>query len=65
LERVVEQTCCGRWKIHQKEYKRMGITSADRILLYDPATEEEIQAAEAEVGELPADFKEMLRLANG
>jgi hypothetical protein len=42
----------------------MGITSVDGIL-YDPATEEEIQAAEAEVGELPADFKEMLRLANG
>jgi hypothetical protein len=61
---LLNRLAAGAWKIHQKEYKRIGVTSADGIL-YDPATEEEIRAAEAEVGELPADFKEMPRLANG
>jgi hypothetical protein len=34
-------------------------------ILYEPATEEEITAAEEKVGGLRADFKEMVRLANG
>ncbi|KAL2699781.1 hypothetical protein AAEP93_009756 [Penicillium crustosum] len=60
LDRLAE----GAWKTHRKEYQSMGIQSANDIL-YDPATEEEITAAEEKVGELPADFKEMVRLANG
>ncbi|KAJ5406365.1 hypothetical protein N7465_007649 [Penicillium sp. CMV-2018d] len=60
LDRLAE----GAWKAHRKEYQSMGIQSANDIL-YDPATEEEIVAAEEKVGELPADFKEMVRLANG
>ncbi|KAL4806039.1 hypothetical protein BDV18DRAFT_138586 [Aspergillus unguis] len=52
------------WKTHPKEYRSLGANSAEEIL-YDPATEAEIEAAENKVGELPADFKEMVRLANG
>lgn len=50
--------------MYQKEYKKKNVLSADEVL-YPPATEEEIKAAEVEVGELPADFKEMLIIANG
>lgn len=60
LDRLAE----GAWKAHPKEYQDMGIKSAKEIL-YEPATEEEITAAEEKVGELPADLKEMVRLANG
>ncbi|KAJ5685402.1 hypothetical protein N7536_008021 [Penicillium majusculum] len=60
LDRLAE----GAWKANRKEYQSMGIQSAKDIL-YDPASEEEITAAEEKVGELPADFKEMVRLANG
>ena len=60
LDRLAE----GAWKVNRKEYQSMGIQSAKDIL-YDPASEEEITAAEEKVGELPADFKEMVRLANG
>ncbi|KAI9149629.1 hypothetical protein HJFPF1_11684 [Paramyrothecium foliicola] len=52
------------WAVNRKEYENLGLDSADDIL-YPPASEEEIAAAEAKVGELPADFKEMVRIANG
>jgi hypothetical protein len=60
LDRLAE----GTWKAHRKECQARGMKSAKDIL-YEPATEEEITAAEEKVGELPADFKEMVRLANG
>jgi hypothetical protein len=60
LDRLAE----GTLKAHPKECRDMGIESA-MDLLYEPATEEEIAAAEEKVGELPADFKEMVRVANG
>lgn len=61
---LLDRLAKGAWKVNRKEYKAMGFHSADDIL-FGPATEEEIEAAEKEVGELPADFKEMVRIANG
>lgn len=52
------------WKIYNKSYRKQGLTSEDDIL-FPPATEEEIAAAEERVGTLPDDFKEMIRVANG
>ncbi|KAJ5804086.1 uncharacterized protein N7518_000389 [Penicillium psychrosexuale] len=60
LNRLAE----GVWHLHHEEYQEMGIKNAND-LLYEPATKEEITAAEKKVGELPADFKEMVRVANG
>jgi hypothetical protein len=60
LNRLAE----GAFKTHPKEYRDMGVKSAEEIL-YDPATEEEIEAAEKKVGKLPDDLKEMVRVANG
>ena len=60
LNRLAE----GVWHIYREEYQEMDLKSANDIL-YEPATEEEITAAEKKVGELPADFKEMVRVANG
>ncbi|OQE40251.1 hypothetical protein PENCOP_c006G00016 [Penicillium coprophilum] len=60
LDRLAE----GAWRAHPKKCQGMGMKHA-MDLLYEPATEEEIAAAEDKVGELPADFKEMLRVANG
>ncbi|KAJ5775353.1 uncharacterized protein N7511_000364 [Penicillium nucicola] len=60
LDRLAE----GAFKVHPKEYRGMGVTRAEEIL-YDPATEKEIKAAEKKVGKLPDDFKEMIRVANG
>ncbi|KAJ5198900.1 hypothetical protein N7491_000533 [Penicillium cf. griseofulvum] len=60
LDRLAE----GVWKAHPKECRDMGVENA-MDLLYEPATEEEIAAAEEKVGELPTDFKEMVRVANG
>lgn len=61
---LLDRLADGAWKTHEEEYRQQGVNSAKEILC-DPATEEDIEAAEAEVGELPSDFKEMLRLANG
>jgi hypothetical protein len=54
----------GAWKVNRREYKEQGVSSAEGIL-FEPATEEEILAAEEKCGELPSDFKEMVRVANG
>lgn len=50
--------------VHEKEFRRNGVKKASKIL-QRPAKESHIAALEAEVGELPADFKEMLRHFNG
>ncbi|OQE12059.1 hypothetical protein PENVUL_c001G01644 [Penicillium vulpinum] len=42
----------------------MGLKSGKDIS-YEPATEEEIATAEEQVGELPTDFMETVRLDNG
>lgn len=60
LDRLSE----GAWKAHNKECRAMGMKSAKDVL-FEPATEEEITAAEEKFGDLPADLKEMVRLANG
>jgi hypothetical protein len=60
LDRLAE----GTWKAHNKECRAMGLESAKDVL-FEPATEEEIAAAEGQFGELPADFKEMVRISNG
>lgn len=60
LERLAE----GAWRVNSKEYKGMGLECAADVL-FPPATEAEIEAVEKDVGELPADFKEMVRIANG
>lgn len=60
LDRLSE----GAWKAHNKECRAMGLKGPQDIL-FEPATEEEIAAAEEKFGELPADLKEMVRLSNG
>ncbi|KAJ5562779.1 hypothetical protein N7535_002776 [Penicillium sp. DV-2018c] len=60
LDRLAE----GAWTAHNKECRAMGLECAQDVL-FEPVTEEEIAAAESEFGELPADFKEMVRVANG
>ncbi|KAJ5317812.1 hypothetical protein PENANT_c004G10869 [Penicillium antarcticum] len=60
LNRLAE----GAFKTHPKEYRAMGVKTAEEIL-YDPATEKEIKAAEKKVGKLPDDLKDMVRVANG
>jgi hypothetical protein len=52
------------WVVNNKEYSKNGLTCAGDIL-HPPATEEAIAEAETRVGELPAEFKEMVRVANG
>jgi hypothetical protein len=61
---LLDRLAQAAWKVNGKAYRKLGVKSAEGIL-YDPATEEEIEAAEKKVGELPADFKEMVRIANG
>lgn len=60
LERLAEDA----WRVNLREYERMGLDSAADIL-FPPATEAEIEAVEKDFGELPADFKEMIRISNG
>lgn len=60
LERLAE----GTWIINKREYKSMGHGSSADIL-FPPATEAKIEAKERGVGELPADLKEIVRIANG
>ncbi|KAH8812682.1 hypothetical protein F5884DRAFT_878567 [Xylogone sp. PMI_703] len=61
---LLDRLVVAAWNVYRREYRSMGVVRADDIL-YDPATEEEIQRAEEQVGPLPADFKEMVRIANG
>ncbi|VUC32106.1 unnamed protein product [Clonostachys rosea] len=61
---LLDRLAKGAWAINRKEYEEQGLTRAEDIL-HPPATEEEIAEAEAKVGELPPDFKEMVRIANG
>lgn len=63
-EELLDRLAQGAWGVNSREYKGMGLEYAEEIL-FPPATEAEIQAAEKDVGELPADFKEMVRIANG
>lgn len=61
---LLERLAKGAWKVNRKEYKQMGVTCWEDIL-YDPADEDEIKAAEEKHGELPKDFKEMMLVAAG
>ncbi|KUJ18964.1 uncharacterized protein LY89DRAFT_643530 [Mollisia scopiformis] len=63
-EELLNRLAQGAWKVNRKEYKQMEVKSAEGIL-YEPASEEEIQRAEKKCGELPEDFKDMIRVANG
>jgi hypothetical protein len=61
LHRLAE----GAWKVNRRDYMDNKSLSSATEMLFEPATEEEIAEAEKEVGELPADFKDMVRVANG
>ncbi|KAF5650748.1 cell wall assembly cell proliferation coordinating KNR4-like [Fusarium sp. NRRL 52700] len=61
---LLDRLARAAWLVNRREYQELGITCAEDIL-YSPATEEEISDAEAKVGELPCDFKDMVRVANG
>ncbi|KAF5569558.1 cell wall assembly cell proliferation coordinating KNR4-like [Fusarium pseudoanthophilum] len=61
---LLDRLATAAWMVNRKEYQELGLTCAEDIL-YSPATEEEISEAEAKVGELPSDFKDMVRVANG
>ncbi|PVH89398.1 hypothetical protein DL98DRAFT_647922 [Cadophora sp. DSE1049] len=61
---LLERLARGAWKANKREYKEMGVRSWKEIL-EQPASEEEIDQAERGFGELPADFKDMCRVANG
>lgn len=61
---LLDRLAAGAWKVYRKEYRSMGVMSADEIL-FDPATEKAISKAEKKVGELPSDLKAMARVANG
>lgn len=52
------------WVVNRSEYETQGLTCAEDIL-FPPATEEAITEAESRVGELPAEYKEMVRVASG
>ncbi|KAK0102514.1 hypothetical protein ONS95_006128 [Cadophora gregata] len=61
---LLERLARGAWKANKREYKEIGLHSWKEIL-EQPAGEEEIEEAEEEFGELPTDFKDMCRVANG
>ncbi len=61
---LLDRLAKGAWKVNRKEYKANGMNCKEDIL-NEPATEEEIEAAERQWGELPKDFKEMIRVTNG
>jgi len=60
LDRLAE----GAWKVNEEEYLLAGVNSAKEVL-FPPASEKRIKAAEKEVGRLPPDFREMVSIANG
>ncbi|KFY62776.1 hypothetical protein V496_04394 [Pseudogymnoascus sp. VKM F-4515 (FW-2607)] len=61
---LLERLADGAWRVNSWEYKRLGFDRAADIL-FPPATEAEIEAVEKDIGELPADFKKMIRVSNG
>ncbi|KAM5510120.1 hypothetical protein FOXYSP1_10220 [Fusarium oxysporum f. sp. phaseoli] len=63
-QELLDRLAKAAWIVNRKEYQELGLTCAEDIL-YSPATEEEISEAEAKVGELPSDLKDMVRVANG
>lgn len=63
-EELLRRLSVAAWKVNRPFYRQNGVKRAEDIL-YSPATEEEINAAEFRFGELPADFKDMIRVANG
>ena len=63
-EELMDRLAKAAWVVNRAEYERQGLTCAEDIL-YSPATEEVIREAESRVGELPAGYKEMVRVSNG
>ncbi|KFY71611.1 hypothetical protein V499_08200 [Pseudogymnoascus sp. VKM F-103] len=63
-EELLDRLAEGAWRVNTREYKGMGLDYPEEIL-FPPATEAEIEAVEKDHGELPADFKDMVRIANG
>ncbi|KFX90973.1 hypothetical protein V490_06155 [Pseudogymnoascus sp. VKM F-3557] len=63
-EELLDRLAEGAWKVNSREYVDQGLEFAEEIL-FPPATEAEIEAVENDVGELPSDFKEMIRISNG
>ncbi|KAH7310877.1 hypothetical protein B0I35DRAFT_439831 [Stachybotrys elegans] len=61
---LLDRLARGAWVVNRKGYELEGLTCAEEIL-HPPATEEEIREAEVKFGELPIDFKDMVRVANG
>ena len=61
---LLDRLANAAWIVNFKEYRKKGFTSAADIL-NPPASEEDIEVAEAEVGELPEDLKEMYRISEG
>lgn len=61
---LLDRLANAAWAVNSKEYEKSGIMRAVDIL-NDPASEEDIQAAEAKFGQLPDDLKEMFRVADG
>ncbi|KAM0433713.1 hypothetical protein ACHAQK_009149 [Fusarium lateritium] len=63
-EELLHRLAKGAWTVNRQEYQALGLACAEDIL-HPPATENEIAEAEAKVGELPSEFKDMVRVANG
>lgn len=61
---LMDRLAKAAWVVNRAEYERQGLTCAEDIL-YPPATEEAITEAESRVGDLPAEYKEMVRVSNG
>ncbi|KFY81538.1 hypothetical protein V500_11316 [Pseudogymnoascus sp. VKM F-4518 (FW-2643)] len=61
---LMERLSKGAWLINSTEYKNIGLECAADIL-FPPATEAEIEAVEKDIGSLPADLKDMVRISNG
>jgi hypothetical protein len=61
---LMERLAKAAWAINREEFEENGFTCAED-LLHPPASEEAIAEAESRVGELPADYKEMVRVSNG
>ncbi|KAH7364674.1 hypothetical protein BKA65DRAFT_390158 [Rhexocercosporidium sp. MPI-PUGE-AT-0058] len=61
---LLERLARGSWKVNKREYREQGVFSW-RGILNEPASQEEIEEAEEQFGELPRDFKDMCRVANG
>ena len=53
------------WAVNSKGYKRNQGLQIAKDILFPPATVAQIRAKAERVGELPPDFKEMVRVSNG